>query len=69
MAQLNTKPNLTCHDDIYEALIRLHDGLSDAESLAAWSRLTLLLINHIGDRQAIYEAIALARSPERKSKA
>lgn len=60
MAKLNTAPNLSGHDDIYERLIGLHDGLTEAESLQAWSRLVLLLINHIGDAEAIDEAIRLA---------
>lgn len=60
MAELITAPNLADHDDVYEALIGLHDGRSDAESLLIWSRLTLLLVNHIGDREAIDQAIALA---------
>lgn len=60
MASLNTAPNLSGHDDIYEGLIGLHDGLSEGESLQAWSRLVLLLINHIGDRDVIDEAIRLA---------
>ncbi|EEX12100.1 MAG: DUF2783 domain-containing protein [Salipiger thiooxidans] len=65
MAQLITTPNLTGHDDIYEALIGLHEGLTEAESLGTWSRLALLLINHIGDREAIDQAIALARPAAR----
>lgn len=61
MAQLITTPNLSSPDDIYEQLLRLHEGLSEAESLKVWSRLVLTLVNHIGDPQVIGEAIAISR--------
>lgn len=61
MAQLITTPNLSRPDDIYERLVRLHDGLSEAESLKVWSRLVLTLANHIGDPEVIGEAIAISR--------
>jgi hypothetical protein len=48
-------------DDFYEALIRAHEGLSDAESLRLNARLVLILANHIGDFTVLQEAIALAR--------
>lgn len=64
MSRLNTEPNLTDHDNLYERLVRLHDGLSDAESMKVWARLVLLLANHIGDRDVIEDAIALA-APDR----
>jgi Protein of unknown function (DUF2783) len=48
-------------DDFYEALIRAHAGLSEAESHALNARLVLILANHVGDLDAIKEAIALAR--------
>ena len=48
-------------DDFYEALIRAHQGLSDAESYTLNARLVLILANHIGDPEALKEAIALAR--------
>lgn len=61
MPALNLSPNLSQHDDLYDQLIRMHEGLSDAESLRLWSRLALILINHIGDRQVTEQAIAAAR--------
>ncbi|WP_374292284.1 DUF2783 domain-containing protein [Paenirhodobacter enshiensis] len=61
MSALIREPNITGHDDIYEALVRLHDDLDDAASLQAWSRLTLLLINQIGNKDIVLEAIRLAR--------
>jgi hypothetical protein len=48
-------------DDFYEALIRAHEGLSDAESHRLNARLVLILANHIGDLEALEQALALAR--------
>jgi hypothetical protein len=48
-------------DDVYEALIRAHEGLSDAESHRLNARLVLILANHIGDLAVLQEALARAR--------
>jgi Protein of unknown function (DUF2783) len=48
-------------DDFYEALIRAHEGLSEAESHTLNARLVLILANHIGDFSVLQEALALAR--------
>lgn len=61
MPALNLALNLDRHDDLYDALVRLHDGLSDEESLRLWSRLTLVLMNHIGDRDVLSAAMETAR--------
>ena len=58
---LSTTPNAANPDDIYETIIRFHDGLSDEESAAANARLILILANHIGDVDVIRDATALAR--------
>lgn len=58
---LVTTLNAIAPDDIYEAIIRLHDGFSDEESAAANSRLILILANHVGDAGVIRAAAALAR--------
>ncbi len=58
---LNLKPNLTAPDDIYEALIAAHDGLSREASEALNTRLILILLNHIGDAAVIRQALATAR--------
>ncbi len=60
-ASLNLEPNIDKADDFYEALIRLHDGLSEEQSLRVNARLILLLANHIGDRDVLREAFAIAR--------
>ncbi len=58
---LITTPNTPAPDDVYEAIVRLHDGLSDEESAAANFRLILILANHIGDVATLREATAMAR--------
>jgi hypothetical protein len=60
MAKLVTTPNIARPDDLYQALIDLHQGRSDEESERVNARLILLLANHIGDEEAIGEAIAIA---------
>lgn len=59
---LNLKPNLPTPDDLYEALIRAHDGLSREQSEALNARLILILMNHIGDAGVIRQALAAARA-------
>lgn len=61
--RLNTQPNIAAPDDFYADLIAAHEGLSDDDSAALNARLILLLANHIGDREALSEALALARQP------
>lgn len=53
-------PNLAAPDDIYEALIKAHDGLTDDQSQALNARLILILLNHIGDAQVIRQALDAA---------
>ena len=61
MARLNTQPNLADPDGFYAELIAAHEGLSDDESAALNARLILLLANHIGDREALSDALTAAR--------
>ena len=63
MPALKTEPNLPDPDSFYAALIALHDGRDEAESHALNARLVLILANHIGDRQVLAEAMALAAEP------
>ncbi|WP_422370514.1 DUF2783 domain-containing protein [Hoeflea sp.] len=62
MAQLNTKPNLTDPDGFYSELLLAHEGLSEDASTALNARLILILANHIGDREALGQALAAARA-------
>lgn len=58
--KLITAANLPDADGIYENLIALHHGRSEEDSMRINARLILLLINHIGDPEAVKEAIAHA---------
>lgn len=58
--RLNVEPNIPDPDGFYEELIESQRGMSDAEAQAMNARLVLLLANHIGDREALSEAIRLA---------
>ena len=49
--------NLAKPDDVYNALVDAHKGLSDEECRAFDARLILLLVNHIGDEAVILEAL------------
>lgn len=66
MNKLNLTPNFGAESDggadaFYAELIAAQAGLSD-EAAADWlARLTLILCNHIGDRQVLRQAFALAR--------
>ncbi len=63
MPNLNVKHNVARPDDVYERLISIHAGKSEAESLRINARLILLLINHIGDAGVVLEAIEMAARP------
>lgn len=58
---LQISSNIDDADGIYQHLIKLHQGRSEAESMRLNARLILLLINHIGDTEVVFEAIARAR--------
>lgn len=59
---LNTQPNLARPDDFYEALIDMHRDLDEAQSESANAQLILLLANHVGEHEALMDAIRLARA-------
>ena len=59
---LITAPNLSAPDDFYEALIDAHRDLTDAQSAALNARLVLLLANHVGDPEALGQALNAARA-------
>ena len=61
---LITSPNLDAPDDVYEALIEAHQGLTTDESHAFNARLVLVLANHIGSLDLLRQAFAAAaRTP------
>ena len=58
--------NLADPDGFYVELVRLYDGLDRDAAEAVSARLILLLCNHIGDRDVLREAFALARGAVRE---
>ncbi|KPP82434.1 MAG: Protein of unknown function (DUF2783) [Rhodobacteraceae bacterium HLUCCO07] len=62
MAELILTPNIDTPDDFYADLLAAHEGLSKEESDALNARLILVLANHIGDREALAQAITAARA-------
>lgn len=60
MSELIQRANLDGHDEIYQRLINMLDGLDEVQSLQASARLILTLANHIGDSTVIFQAIDIA---------
>jgi hypothetical protein len=60
--KLKTDSNLPAPDDFYETLIAMHRDLTDEQSQLVNARLILLLANHIGDPEALREAMDNARA-------
>lgn len=61
MPNLILTPNLEATDDFYEALLKAHEGLDEADMHALNARLILILANHIGNQSVLEEALAVAR--------
>lgn len=59
--RLIRSPNIPDPDGFYEELIAGQRDLGDEQADAMLAKLVLILANHIGDREALREAIALAR--------
>lgn len=60
MSLITTK-NIDDHDGAYADLIAAHKGLNAEQSAGLNARLVLILMNHVGDRAVIREALDLAR--------
>jgi hypothetical protein len=60
--KLNLSPNIDQPDDFYEKLIAMQRDLSDDEVQLVNAKLILVLANHIGDREVLEEAMAVATS-------
>jgi len=58
---LDTTPRLADPDALFALLVETHRGLDAEASRRLDARLVLLLANHIGDMEALRQAIALAR--------
>lgn len=57
---LERTPNIAEPDGFYQELIDSQRGLDDLQAEVMNAKLVLILANHIGDRQVLSEAIALA---------
>jgi hypothetical protein len=53
MNTVQANGRLDRHDDIYERLVKMHDGLSEDESRKLNAKLILALINQVGDADVI----------------
>lgn len=60
MTALILTPNIEGPDDFYAELLTAHEKLSKQESDAFNARLILILMNHIGDREALRQALEAA---------
>ena len=58
---LNREPNIADADGFYQELIESQRELNDAQADMMTTKLVLILANHVGDRELLREAIALAR--------
>lgn len=61
MAKLNTDMNLADGDATYAALVKMTEGMDEAEAQKAMAKLVLLLANHIGDQDVLNEAMKIAQ--------
>jgi hypothetical protein len=61
MAQLIRHPNIPGQDLFYAELINAQRQLSDEQADTLIAKLALILCNHVGDRDVLREALALAR--------
>lgn len=55
------EPNIADPDGFYEALIDSQRDLGDADAELFQAKLLLVLANHVGDREVLREAMAVAR--------
>lgn len=59
---LHREPHIIEADGFYEELIASQRDLPDARADMVLAKLVLILANHIGDREILREALALARA-------
>ena len=59
---LNHNPNIADPDGFYQELIESQRELSDEQADMLSAKMVLILANHVGDREVLREAIALARA-------
>ena len=59
---LKRELNLARPDDIYNAIVDAHKGMTDEQVRAYDAKLILLLVNHVGDEAVIREGRAALRA-------
>ena len=57
---LNRQPNIADPDGFYQELIECQRELSNEQADMLTTKLVLILANHVGDREVLRQAIALA---------
>lgn len=62
MSQLIRSPHIADPDGFYEALIEAQRDLGDEQAEMLLAKLVLILANHVGEREVLDEALALARA-------
>ena len=55
--KLRTELGVASPDDFYARLIEMHEGLSSEESHKINAKVILMLANHIGDTDVLYEVL------------
>lgn len=58
--KLRTELGVDNPDDFYARLIELHEGLSSEQSHKMNAKVILMLANHIGDMDVLYEVLEYA---------
>jgi len=58
---LNRNPHIVDPDGFYQELVESQRELSDQQADMLSAKLVLILANHVGDREVLREAIAIAR--------
>ena len=64
MSKLNRKPNFADPDAVYKRLIDFQSHDDEGVVRRRNAKLVLLLANHIGDEEVIFEAIDVAEKSE-----
>lgn len=62
MPKASTDIRLERHDDIYERLVNLHDGLSEEDSRKLNAKLIIALINQVGDADIVLDIMDMIKS-------
>ena len=65
---MKINPNIARPDDFYEALIHVHEGLSNADSAELNARLVFLLANQVGDQAVLLDCVAMAGKPYQRDR-